>query len=86
MAIVSRPSLNMILSCANDHADWGSSLLDNEVGDTIWGHWITEALANGTLKPKPDPVVVGQGLESLQEALDKMGAGVSAQKLVVELP
>jgi len=35
---------------------------------------------------KPEPVVVGQGLESLQEAVDRRGEGVSAQKVVVELP
>jgi len=35
---------------------------------------------------KPEPVVVGQGLESLQEAVDRWGEGVSAQKIVVEIP
>jgi hypothetical protein len=33
----------------------------------------------------PEPVVVGTGLEHVQEALDRIKKGVSAQKLVVLL-
>ena len=47
--------------------------------------WMPAALANGSLKCKPDPKVVGQGLEKIQEACDLIGKGVSATKLVVEL-
>ncbi len=47
---------------------------------------MTAALANGSLKCKPDPHVVGQGLEAIQEACDMMGKGASAQKFVVEIP
>jgi len=65
---------------------YGSDLKKNEVGPAVWGEWIPKALENGDLKCKPDAVVVGQGLESLQEACDKMDAGVSGAKLVVELP
>ena len=51
----------------------------------IWGEFVTEALSNGQLKCLPEPLVVGKGLESLQKALERSKAGVSAQKLVVEL-
>jgi len=54
--------------------------------ESIWGEWLPSALADGSMKCKPDPVVVGQGLESFQAACDRMKAGVSAAKLVVELP
>ncbi|KAK3082339.1 hypothetical protein LTS18_004251 [Coniosporium uncinatum] len=64
---------------------YGSDLKKNEVGPAVWGEWIPKALENGDLKCKPDAVVVGHGLESLQEACDKMSAGVSGAKLVVEL-
>ena len=37
------------------------------------------------MKCKPDPEVVGEGLEYVQEALDRMAKGVSAKKLVVKL-
>lgn len=44
------------------------------------------ALEKGTMKCLPPPQVVGQGLEHLQEACERMLKGVSASKLVVELP
>jgi NADPH:quinone reductase-like Zn-dependent oxidoreductase len=65
---------------------WGAELRNNEVGDAVYGKWITPALANGQLRCKPDPVIVGQGLEKIQAALERWKEGVSAQKVVVELP
>jgi hypothetical protein len=47
---------------------------------------VPAVLADGWLKRKPDPVVIGQGLDKLQAACDKYQEGVSAKKLVVELP
>ncbi|KAK5122888.1 hypothetical protein LTR85_003453 [Meristemomyces frigidus] len=64
---------------------WGSSLKNDEVGAAIWGSWVTPALVKGTLKCKPEPDVVGHGLEAIQEACDRMMRGVSAKKLVVEI-
>lgn len=54
-------------------------------GSEIWEHWLSAALASGAMKCKPDPYVVGRGLETMQDALDLMAKGVSAKKLVVEL-
>lgn len=51
----------------------------------VWESSITEGLESRKLKCLPGPLVIGKGLESLQEALDKVKAGVSAQKIVVEL-
>ncbi|CZT16055.1 related to oxidoreductase [Ramularia collo-cygni] len=56
-----------------------------DVGPRIFGDWMFGALESGLLKCKPDPFVVGKGLESVQEACDLMSQGVSARKLVVEL-
>jgi len=53
-------------------------------GPVVWS-WLTEALANGSVKCKPDAEVVGHGLEAIQGAVDRMGKGVSAKKLVVEI-
>ncbi|PSN68749.1 GroES-like protein [Corynespora cassiicola Philippines] len=57
----------------------------NELTDPFWKDYVTPALENGTLKCLPEPRVVGEGLERLQEALNTLDKGVSATKLVVTL-
>lgn len=64
---------------------WGSSLRDDEVGPAIWQEFLPTALERGVYRPAPEPLVVGAGLESIQAGLDRLRAGVSAQKLVVTL-
>ena len=64
----------------------GMEMSPNEVAPAIWGTWLTPALEKGILKCKPEAEVVGRGLENIQEACDLMSKGVSAAKLVVELP
>ncbi|EKG10963.1 Alcohol dehydrogenase superfamily zinc-containing [Macrophomina phaseolina MS6] len=61
------------------------ALQHKEVGDAVWRKFIPEALASGQFKAKPDPLVVGKGLEKVQEGLDKQQAGVSAKKVVISL-
>ncbi|OMP83238.1 Zinc-binding alcohol dehydrogenase domain-containing protein cipB [Diplodia seriata] len=61
------------------------ALEHKEVGDAVWRKFVPEALASGQLKAKPDALVVGKGLERIQEAIDRQQAGVSAQKVVVSL-
>lgn len=58
---------------------------DNEVGVALWDKWLSTALKSGQMKCKPDAEVVGRGLEKIQDACDKLKAGISAKKLVVEL-
>lgn len=65
---------------------WNSTTKDDDVGPAIWGDWVTAALASGQLKCKPDAEVVGQGLEFVQVACERILKGVSAKKLVVEIP
>jgi NADPH:quinone reductase-like Zn-dependent oxidoreductase len=64
---------------------WGSSLMNNEVGPMLWEHFLPAALAEGRYVAAPAPEVVGTGLDQVQPALDALGRGVSARKLVVLL-
>jgi NADPH:quinone reductase-like Zn-dependent oxidoreductase len=65
---------------------WGSTLVSNEVGRMLWTDHLPAALAEGRHRVLPRAEVVGTGLSSIQPALDRMRAGVSATKLVVLLP
>lgn len=65
---------------------FGDTLATNEVGQGVWVDWLGEALEQGQLKPCPQPMVAGEGLESIQKGLDLLKAGVSARKVVVSLP
>lgn len=42
-----------------------------------------KALDQGKILPKPDPLIVGEELRSIQLGLDKQKKGVSAQKVVI---
>lgn len=64
---------------------WGNDLMTNEVGKAIYEDFLPEALQVGSYRAVPEAQIVGKGLESVQEALDKMKEGVSARKLVVVL-
>lgn len=59
---------------------------DQEVRQYIWAKFLPAALEAKKYKCLPEPVVVGHGLEKLQEAVDRgKSGGISAQKLVVKL-
>jgi Zn-dependent alcohol dehydrogenase len=47
-----------------------------EVGDAVWRKYVPEAFADGRLQAKSDPIVIGKGLEKVQEGMDKQNAGV----------
>lgn len=64
---------------------WGGSLKDNEVGPGIYADFLPDALSSGSYRPAPDPKVVGEGLDRIPAALEQLGEGVSASKLVVRL-
>ncbi|KAK8124443.1 zinc-binding oxidoreductase CipB [Apiospora kogelbergensis] len=57
---------------------FGSSLVNNEVSTIIYRDFLPQALAEGSFVPSPGPLVVGKGLEKIQEAL-------SARKVVATL-
>lgn len=56
-----------------------------QVGKAVYEEFLPKALASGEFLAKPDPLVVGHGLDSLQAGFDKQKAGVSAKKVVVTL-
>ncbi|KAF2225349.1 oxidoreductase-like protein [Elsinoe ampelina] len=56
-----------------------------DVADHVWGKFLYKGLEAGSIKPLPEPLIVGKGLESVQKAVDKNKEGVSAKKVVVEL-
>ncbi|SPO06904.1 related to toxD protein [Cephalotrichum gorgonifer] len=49
------------------------------------GTWLRENLANGTIRPSPEPRIVGKGLGAINVGLDVLLQGVSCAKLVVEV-
>jgi hypothetical protein len=57
----------------------------SEVGKVIFEDFLPQALAEGKYVAAPEPMVVGKGLESIQEAFKIQQKGVSAKKVVVSL-
>ena len=51
----------------------------------IYKNYLPEALANAQLVPAPEAIIMGQGLEKIQEAFGIHMQGVSARKIVVSL-
>ncbi|KAB8219293.1 chaperonin 10-like protein [Aspergillus novoparasiticus] len=47
--------------------------------------WLNENLTKGTIRPSPEPSIVGKGLGGINVGLDKLLRGVSCTKLVVEI-
>ncbi|KAK9775349.1 putative Enoyl reductase (ER) domain-containing protein [Seiridium cardinale] len=61
----------------------GGTVAHSPVGDALYVNFLPEALANGKFRAAPEPMVVGEGLEAIQEALELQKKGVSARKIVV---
>ncbi|KAJ8108756.1 hypothetical protein ONZ43_g6328 [Nemania bipapillata] len=66
-------------------AVFGLTIKDDETGKAMYEDFLPKALESGSYKPAPEPLVAGQGLESVQAAVDLHRAGVSARKIVVKL-
>jgi NADPH:quinone reductase-like Zn-dependent oxidoreductase len=64
---------------------WGDTLKDNEVGPAIYNDFLPAALSDGRYQAAPRPLVAGTGLEAIPDALRRLRAGVSAQKVVVTI-
>jgi NADPH:quinone reductase-like Zn-dependent oxidoreductase len=62
---------------------WGSDLYDGPVAEAVYGSFLPAALEQGSFVPAPEPLVVGHGLDKIQEAFEVGRKGVSAKKLVV---
>lgn len=57
----------------------------NDLTHPIWKEYVTQALESGNLKPVPEPLIVGKGLESVKKGWEENRNGVSARKVVIEL-
>ncbi|KLU92561.1 hypothetical protein MAPG_11506 [Magnaporthiopsis poae ATCC 64411] len=67
-------------------AVFGGTIKDNHVAAAVFNEFLPKALAEGSYLTRPSPLVVGNGLETLQDALNKCkNDKISAQKLVVTL-
>jgi NADPH:quinone reductase-like Zn-dependent oxidoreductase len=64
---------------------WGGALVDNDIGPMIYAGYLPSALADGRHVAAPPPLIAGHGLTVIPGALARLGAGVSAQKIVVTL-
>lgn len=60
-------------------------LKEPAVADAIYRDFLPEAIRKGQYVAKPDPMVTGHGLESLQNAVNTLKRGVSGAKVVVTL-
>ena len=56
-----------------------------ELGTWLFTEWLEKGLASGDIKSSPPARVVPGGVAAAQEVYDTLRAGVSAQKLVVEV-
>lgn len=55
------------------------------VAKKVWGKYLPAALKDGSFKAMPEKLVVGEGLDAVQDGLDRQRMGVSARKVVVTL-
>ncbi|KAL4790592.1 chaperonin 10-like protein [Aspergillus venezuelensis] len=60
-----------------------TTLKDNAIGKAIYEDFLPKALEEGMYAAKPEPLVVGKGLEKVQEGIEVINGGVSARKVVV---
>lgn len=58
---------------------------DNVASRLVFRDFLPRSLASRQLVPAPEPLVIGKGLEKIQEGMELQKKGVSAQKIVVSL-
>jgi NADPH:quinone reductase-like Zn-dependent oxidoreductase len=51
----------------------------------MYREYLGQALGSGELKPKPDPLIIGEGLEFAQAGIETLEKGISARKVVFTL-
>ena len=64
---------------------FGDTLVGDGVGRAVYEEFLPGALEQGSYIAVPEPMVVGRGLEAIQEAFEVQRKGVSAKKVVVGL-
>lgn len=63
----------------------GGDVVQDALGDAIFREFLPAALSDGAYHTAPEPMVVGHGLEKIQDAIDMHKKGMSAKKPVVTL-
>ena len=58
------------------------NILKTDTSKAVWIDYLPEALKQGKIQAKPDPLVAGKGIAEVQKAVDRQAEGVSAQKVV----
>ncbi|KAK0516281.1 hypothetical protein JMJ35_000884 [Cladonia borealis] len=64
---------------------FATTIKDNPVGEAVYKDFLPRALKAGVFIPAPEPLKAGEGLDSVQRAVDLYETGVSARKVVVSL-
>jgi NADPH:quinone reductase-like Zn-dependent oxidoreductase len=85
VALTMPPPPNLPEGTKYKFANASNLINEKEIGAAIYNKFLPKALASGKFTPAPTAEVVGNGLESLQLAMDTLKKGVSAKKLVVTL-
>lgn len=83
--ITTKPAKEAVVDGVEVHFVDGADFGESDVAERIYGDFLGKALERGSFVPAPDPVVVGSGLDSVQEAVDLVMKGMSARKAVVVL-
>lgn len=73
------------LDAVPDNVKVGMIFAVNDIANPVWKDYVMPALASGKLKCLPPSTIVGKGLGSVKEGLQRSKAGVSGTKLVIEL-
>jgi NADPH:quinone reductase-like Zn-dependent oxidoreductase len=77
--------LNGMIKGIKSNFIFGSSIAHNPVGKAIYVDFLPKALETGAFVPAPEPLIAGQGIESIETAFGIQQKGVSAKKVVVTL-
>jgi NADPH:quinone reductase-like Zn-dependent oxidoreductase len=67
------------------HMIWGTDVMEGEVGRAVFQRFLPGALEDGRFVAAPESLIVGKGLEAVQEGMEIVWEGVSAKKVVVVL-
>jgi hypothetical protein len=59
---------------------FATSLVENGIGEAIFVDYLPQTLEDGRFRAAPEPVVMGNGLESVQDALDYHKSGCLRRK------
>ncbi|CEP59985.1 zinc-binding alcohol dehydrogenase family protein LALA0_S01e00408g [Lachancea lanzarotensis] len=60
-------------------------LKSSGVGEAVFARFLPAGLKNGSFVPSPPSRVIGEGLGAVQNGLEELKKGVSAEKLVIKL-